>query len=121
MCTGTVLFVIRRDRRKRFRFASMQSALGQELLRRFGLSPDNLKTFVLVEEDGHFTKSTAALRVAAGLGGLWPVVSLLTVIPRPIRDGVYDWVARNRYRWFGRLEQCLVPVPDVQDRFVDLG
>jgi predicted DCC family thiol-disulfide oxidoreductase YuxK len=121
LCTGTVLFVIRRDRGKRFRFASMQSQLGQELLRRFGLSPDDLKTFVLVEEDGHFTKSTAALRVAAGLGGLWPVVSLLTVIPKPIRDGVYDWLARNRYRWFGRLEQCLVPVPDVQDRFIDQG
>lgn len=119
LCTGTVLFVIKRDRSKRFRFASMQSPLGQRLLRSVGLSPDELKTFVLVDESGHFTKSEAALRVASGLGGLWRVVSLLRVIPGPIRDGVYDWVARNRYRWFGRLEQCLVPVPDVQDRFVD--
>src|SRR5574341_680924 len=119
LCTGSVLFVIKRDRRKRFRFASMQSSLGQQLLRSFGLPPDDLKTFVLMEAGGHFTKSTAALRVAAGLGGFWPVASLLTVIPRPIRDGVYDWVARNRYQWFGRLEQCLVPAPDVQDRFVD--
>lgn len=119
LCTGTVLFVIRRDRRRRFRFASMQSAVGQQLLRSFGLPSDELKTFVLVEAGGHFTKSTAALRVAAGLGGLWPAVSLLRVIPRPIRDGAYDWVARNRYRWFGRLKQCLVPVPDVRDRFVD--
>ncbi len=119
LCTGSVLFVIKRDRRKRFRFASMQSSLGQQLLRSFGLPPDDLKTFVLVEAGGRFTKSTAALRVAAGLGGLWPAVSLLRVIPGPIRDGVYDWVARNRYRWFGRLDECLVPVPDVQDRFVD--
>lgn len=121
LCTSTVLFVIERDRRKRFRFASLQSPLGQRLLRSVGLSPDELKTFVLVDENGHFTKSAAALRVAADLGGLWRVVSLLRVIPGPIRDGVYDWVARNRYRWFGRLEQCLVPVPDVQDRFVDQG
>jgi predicted DCC family thiol-disulfide oxidoreductase YuxK len=121
LCTGTVLFVIRRDRRKLFRFASMQSPLGQQLLRRFGLPADDLKTFVLVEADRHFTKSTAALRVAARLGGLWRVVSLLAVIPAPIRDGVYDWVARNRYQWFGRLEQCLVPTADVLDRFVDAG
>ncbi|MEW6683878.1 MAG: DCC1-like thiol-disulfide oxidoreductase family protein [Nitrospirota bacterium] len=119
LCTGTVLFVIKRDRRKRFRFASMQSPLGQRLLRSVGLSPDELKTFVLVDESRHFTKSEAALRVAADLGGLWRAVSLLRVIPGPIRDGVYDWVARNRYRWFGRLDQCLVPVPDVLDRFVD--
>jgi predicted DCC family thiol-disulfide oxidoreductase YuxK len=119
LCTGTVLFVIKRDRRKRYRFASLQSPLGQQLLRSFGLPPDELKTFVLVDDGGHFTKSTAALKVAAGLGGLWPVLSLLRVIPRPIRDGVYDWVARNRYRWLGRRDQCLVPVPDVRDRFVD--
>lgn len=121
LCTGTVLFVIRRDRRKRFRFASMQSRLGQELLRRFGLSPDTLTTFVLVEAGEHFTKSTAALRVAAGLGGGWPLASVLLAVPRPIRDAVYDWVAKNRYRWFGRLDQCLVPVPDVRDRFIDEG
>ncbi len=121
LCTGTVLFVIRRDRGKRFRFASMQSPLGRELLRRFGLPTDDLKTFVLVEADGHFTKSTAALRVARRLGGLWPAVSLLAVIPAPIRDGVYDWVARNRFRWFGKREHCLVPNSDVQDRFVDAG
>jgi len=121
LCTGTVLFVIKRDARKCFRFASLQSPLGRQLLVRLGLSPDELKTFVLVDEDGHFTKSTAALRVARRLGGLWPAVGLLALVPRPIRDAVYDWVARNRYRWFGRREQCLIPDPDVQDRFVDTG
>ncbi|MDR7420515.1 MAG: DCC1-like thiol-disulfide oxidoreductase family protein [Armatimonadota bacterium] len=121
LCTGTVRFVIKRDRRKRFRFASMQSALGQQLLRRFGLPPDELTTFVLVEADGHFTRSTAALRVARHLDGLWPALYALIVIPRPLRDRVYDWVARHRYQWFGRLETCLVPTPDVRDRFVDAG
>ena len=119
LCTGTVLFVIKRDAGKRFRFASLQSPVGQQLLRSFGLPPNDLKTFVLVDQGRHFTKSAAALRVASGLGGVWRAVALLTVVPRPIRDGVYDWVARKRYRWFGRLDACLVPSQEVADRFLD--
>ncbi|MFZ5875526.1 MAG: thiol-disulfide oxidoreductase DCC family protein [Nitrospirota bacterium] len=119
LCTGTVRFVITRDRHQRFRFASMQSPLGQRLLRRFGLPPDDLKTFVLVEANGHYTKSTAALRVARRMDGLWPGLYAFILVPRPIRDAFYDWVARNRYRWFGRERVCLRPEPSVKERFID--
>lgn len=121
LCTSTVLFVIKRDRRKRFRFASMQSPMGQRLLRQLGLAADDFKTFVLVEPQGPFIRSTAALRVAKQMDGWWPGLYVLIVVPTPIRDRVYDWVAKHRYRWFGRLEECLVPTSDVADRFVDGG
>lgn len=119
LCTGTVIFVIKRDRKRRFKFASLQSALGQELLRQFGFPTDDFKTFVLVTEDGHFTRSTAVLKVAKELNGLWPLLYALIIIPRPIRDIFYNYIARNRYRLFGKKEACLVPSPDIRDRFLD--
>lgn len=121
LCAGTVLFVITRDRRARVHFASMQSALGQRLLRRFGLPVDDFTTFVLVESGEHFTKSTAALRTVRYLDRPWPWLYPLVVVPRPIRDALYDWVARNRYRWFGRRKACLTPDPRLRNRFFDEG
>jgi predicted DCC family thiol-disulfide oxidoreductase YuxK len=119
LCTGTVLFVIRRDPRRRFKFASMQSPLGQRLLKEADLPLSPLKTFVLVEEGGFYTRSTAALRVARGLKRPWPLLSLLVAVPRPIRDAVYDLVVRNRYRLFGKRESCMVPTPEIRDRFLE--
>lgn len=119
LCVGSVRFVTARDSRGRVRFASMQSPIGQRLLARFGLPGDEFKTFVLVEAGQHFTRSTAALRTARYLDGWWPWLYALIAVPRPIRDAVYDWVARNRYRWFGRRESCLVPDPGLRDRFID--
>jgi predicted DCC family thiol-disulfide oxidoreductase YuxK len=119
LCVGGVRFVMARDARGCVHFASMQSPIGQRLLARFGLPVDELKTFVLVEAGTHFTRSTAALRVARYLDGPWPCLYALILVPRPIRDAVYDWVARNRYRWFGRRHACAVPDPRLRDRFID--
>ncbi|HET6370199.1 MAG TPA: DCC1-like thiol-disulfide oxidoreductase family protein [Nitrospiria bacterium] len=119
LCTSTVIFVIRRDPLGRFRFTSMQSPLGQRLLKRFGLPLDQFKTFVLVEDEAHYTRSTAVLRVVKQLSGLWPVLYLLILVPRPLRDLVYDGIARYRYRLFGRKERCMVPESEIMDRFVE--
>lgn len=116
-CCFWVQFLIRRDPDKRFRFAPLQSAVGQETLRDLGLSADNLTTMILVEGDRHYVKSSAALRIARRMKGLWPPLFVFIVIPAAIRDFFYDWVARNRYRWFGRQENCMVPTPDVRERF----
>jgi predicted DCC family thiol-disulfide oxidoreductase YuxK len=121
LCTSSVLYVIRRDPRKRFMFASMQSRLGQELLARFRLPRGEFKTFVLVTADGCAVQSTAALKVAKDLGGLWPLLYALILVPVPIRDVVYRIVARNRYRWFGRSDTCFVPSIEIKDRFLDAG
>jgi predicted DCC family thiol-disulfide oxidoreductase YuxK len=120
-CTASVLFVIRRDPRKRFHFAALQSPLGRTLLARYRLPQDAFQTFVLITEDGHDTRSTAALKVARELGGPWPLLYGFILVPAPIRDLVYRIVARHRYRWFGKRDACLVPSADIRDRFVDAG
>lgn len=119
LCNGAVRFVIRRDRAARFRFAALQSRSGQALLRRFALPQAELETLVLVEGTRAFTRSAAALRAARRLDGAWPLLYALMVIPRPVRDAVYDFVARRRYRWFGRRDECMVPTPELRARFLD--
>jgi predicted DCC family thiol-disulfide oxidoreductase YuxK len=99
----------------------MQSSLGQELLACFRLPRDEFTTFVLVTADGYAVQSTAALKVAKDLGGLWPLLYALILVPAPIRDVVYRIVARNRYRWFGRSDTCFVPSIEIKDRFLDAG
>ncbi|MEO5656949.1 MAG: thiol-disulfide oxidoreductase DCC family protein [Nitrospiria bacterium] len=119
LCTRTVRFVIHRDPRRRFRFAALQSPLGRRVLERAGLPVEEFATFVLLDETGLHTRSTAALRVARRLSGPWRLLAVGLLIPKPIRDVVYDWVARRRYRLFGRLEACPIPPPEIRDRFVE--
>lgn len=119
LCTRTVRFVIDRDPRGRFRFAALQSPLGRRVLERAGLPVADFATFVLLDEAGLHTRSTAALRVARRLSGPWRLLAAGLWVPRPIRDVVYDWVARRRYRLFGRLEACPIPPPEIRDRFVE--
>lgn len=119
LCNGVVQFLIRRDPEGRFRFAPLQSEVGQNVLERFGLPTDALETFVLVEGDECYTKSTAALRTARHLGGAYALLYHLRYVPRPLRDAVYDLVAASRYRLFGRKDQCMVPSPEIEDRFLD--
>ncbi len=118
LCSGAVQFIIRRDPEGRFRFASLQSPLGEELLARFGIDPGLLDSVILVEGDRWSKESDAALRVARGLGGAWKALAVLRVIPRPIRDAVYRLIARNRYRWFGKKESCWLPTPELRERFL---
>jgi predicted DCC family thiol-disulfide oxidoreductase YuxK len=113
-----VRFVLARDRHGRFRFAALQSAPGQKLLAQCGLSQSTFDSFVLVDAGRCYTESSAALHLATGLGGLWRLMALFWVVPRPFRDAVYRWVARNRYRWFGRRESCLLPTPEMRSRFL---
>ncbi|MGE0639339.1 MAG: thiol-disulfide oxidoreductase DCC family protein [Thermoanaerobaculia bacterium] len=118
LCNGSVQWVIRHDAAKRFRFASLQSDAARELLARHELPLDAMDTVVLVDGDRLWVKSSAALEVARRVGGGWWLLSLFRVVPRPLRDLVYDFVARNRYRWFGRQEVCWLPTPELRDRFL---
>lgn len=117
LCNGFVRFVIERDPAGRFQFAPLQSDAARRLL---GAAPQPLPDSLVLVEDGRlFTRSTAALRVARGLRFAWPLAYLLVAVPRPMRDWVYDVVARNRYRWFGRRDVCMVPTPELQSRFLN--
>jgi predicted DCC family thiol-disulfide oxidoreductase YuxK len=118
LCTTSVQFIIQRDPRGYFTFASLQSEVGRTLVEEHGLQPDALETLVLVEGSRCFTRSDAALRVAQHLSGGWSLLRVLCVIPKPIRDWGYTVIARNRYRWFGRQETCMVPSRDILDRFL---
>jgi predicted DCC family thiol-disulfide oxidoreductase YuxK len=118
LCSSSVHFIIRRDPCARFKFAPLQSPIGQALLHRHRLSTNTLDTFVLIEGGRAYTRSTAALRVARRLTGLWPVAYLGIVVPEPVRDAIYRIIAQNRYKWFGQRAECMLPTPEVKERFL---
>jgi len=119
LCNGAVRFIIARDKQRYFRFASLQSACGQRLLQSDEVDKRRLDTIVLVQCNRVYTKSTAALQIVRHLNLPWRLFSVLFIIPKPLRDALYDWIAFNRYRWFGQRDVCLVPTLDIQARFVN--
>lgn len=119
LCNRSVQFIIKKDKKKQFLFASLQGKTGQELLQRFGLPVNDLNSFVLVEEDKVYRRSTAALRIAKKLGGGWKLLYGFMIIPGFIRNGVYNWIARNRYKWFGKRDECMIPTPELKKQFLD--
>ena len=116
-CNGAVNFIIRHDDEKRFKFAPLQSEIGREMQAKYGIGED-VDTIILVEDGRAFTLSTAGLRVARGLGGLWSLAYAFIIIPAFIRDFCYRLFAKNRYRLFGRKDSCMLPTPDVRERFL---
>ena len=117
LCNDSVQKIIAADPKKQFRFASLQGSFGQQVLKQFHLPPSELSSFVLLENNQIFTKSTGALKVARRLSGAWPLLYAFMLVPRFIRDGVYNIIARNRYKWFGKKESCMVPQAALQDLF----
>jgi predicted DCC family thiol-disulfide oxidoreductase YuxK len=118
-CNASVNFVIRRDKHDRFRFAPLQSAVGQALQEQYRLDPAALDTFILVENGQAYGKSTAALKVARRLGFPVNMTYGLMIVPRFLRDAVYSLVAKNRYKWFGKKETCMVPDERVRRKFIN--
>lgn len=118
LCSAWVAFLLKRDGRRQFRFAAMQGDAGAALLRAHGLDPSDPMSFLLVDAQGAKTDSDAVLAVLARLGGMWTSAALLRAIPRAWRDAGYRWLARNRYRWFGKHAACSVPDPSQRDRFL---
>ena len=119
LCNGWVRFLLRHDRVGRYRFAAMQSDAGRTLLAVHGLDPDDPVSFLLVEGAQAWTDTEAIVRVLSGLGGFWRAARLLRLLPKRLRDAGYRAVARNRYRWFGRHESCVVPPVHARERFLD--
>ena len=118
LCSANARFILRRDRRRRFRLATMQGQAGAALMARFGIDPLDSETFILVEGERVRRNSDAALAIAEGLGWPWRALGVLRIVSRPVRDAVYRLVARNRYRWFGRRERCFVPTAEQADRIL---
>lgn len=119
LCASSVRFILARERDHLIHFAAAQSAAGRRLLSEFGLDPDDLVTFVFVEEGVARVRSAAALGVARHLRMPWRMLRVLGIVPRPLRDWMYDLLARNRYRWFGQQESCMLPTPELRSRFLE--
>ncbi len=115
-CNGSVNFIIRNDKADRFRFAPLQSDIGRENIERFGL--DSLDSIILVEDDQAFAHSTAALRIARGLGFPWSLSYAGIIVPRFLRDFFYKTFAKYRYKMFGRTDACMIPTPEVRAKFL---
>ncbi len=120
LCNGAVQTVLLNDRRGLLRFASLQSELAAELLPPLGVDPAALTSLVLYDDGRIFTRSEGALRAARLMGGPFAWLYYLRIFPRFLRDGVYDFVGRNRYRWFGKRESCLLPRPEWKSRFLSV-
>jgi len=118
LCSANAQFVLKHDREGRFRLASMQSEAGAALFRRFGIDPADPETLILVQGERALRDSDAVLAIYAGLGGPWRAAALVRLVPRGLRDPLYRWVARNRYRWFGRRDTCWVPDERWRDRIL---
>ncbi len=118
-CDGAVQFLIRHDKKGVIKFAPLQSTTGQKLLRDLQLSTIDFDSLVFISTDRYYTKSTAVLKIGYHLGGKWRLLStILTCIPRPLCDIIYRNVAKNRYKWFGQKDQCMIPSPEIRKRFL---
>ena len=119
LCNGSVQFVIKRDRNDVFRYAALQSETGRRLLDERHIDTAKVDSIVLIEPGmAYYTKSTAVLEIARELGGLWPLATVFKVIPERLRNIVYDFIARNRYKWYGRKDACMVPTPELKAKFL---
>jgi predicted DCC family thiol-disulfide oxidoreductase YuxK len=119
LCNSSVQFVLKHDTKKIFRFASLQSFAGQALLKEYNLSQTAFNSFVLIKKGKVFLKSTAALMVARQLKGAVKFLYWFIIIPPFIRNAVYNVIAKNRYKWFGKQESCMMPTPELQSRFLN--
>lgn len=119
LCNSSVQYVIRHDKDAVFKFASLQSDTGQQLLHKYQLPQNNFNSFVLVEDDKVYTRSGAALRVARKLSGIVKLLYGFIIVPAFLRDAVYNFIARNRYKWFGKKDTCMIPTPALKSRFLN--
>ncbi len=118
-CNKTVKFIIRNDSKAKFRFASVQSESGQLLLGQLGFPLDRFDSLVYISDSKFYVKSTAVLRILRELGRGWQLLYAFVIIPLFLRDGVYNLIAKRRYKWFGKRETCLIPSQEYQVRFLD--
>ncbi|WP_298348722.1 thiol-disulfide oxidoreductase DCC family protein [uncultured Dokdonia sp.] len=119
LCNGAITFIIQRDKKDIFRYAPLQSEIGKELAAKHHIDLDKVDSIILVTEDKAYSKSTAALRIAKQLSAGWPLLAVFLILPRFLRDAVYDFIARNRYKWFGKKEACMIPTPELKSKFLD--
>ena len=119
LCNRSVQFIIRRDKKDTFRFATLQSDIGQQLVRERGIDTSQVDSIILIQPQvAYYVKSDAALRISRSLSGLWPALGVFLWLPSGLRDLFYDLIARNRYKIFGRRDACMIPTPELKKKFL---
>jgi len=118
LCNSSVNFIIDHDKKNDFRFASLQSEAGQDLLKKFHLNVKDFDSIILIENGKHYQRSSAVLKIVKKFPGLWKLLYLFIIFPPPVRDFVYDIIAANRYKWFGKKDSCRVPTPELKEKFL---
>jgi len=119
LCNAAVRFVIKRDKENQFLFASLQSEEGKKILAEHNFSGNEINSFILVENGKYFDQSTAALKVVKKLNGPWSFLYGFVIIPKFIRDGIYNIISKKRYQWFGRKDKCMIPTPELRTKFLN--
>ena len=119
LCNAAIQFVIKHDKQKHFKFAALQSNAGQQLLKQYQLPSQNFNSFVLIQNEKAYTKSTAALMVSKQLAGITKLLYGFIIVPPLIRNAVYNYIAKNRYKWFGKKDSCMLPTPELLARFLN--
>ena len=118
LCNGAINFIIKRDPKDQYRFAALQSDIGEELLEKYQIDPEKTDSIVLIRNGSAFAKAGAALRIANKMSGAWPLLYGLIIFPRFISNTVYDYIANHRYKWFGKKESCMIPTPELKKKFL---
>ena len=120
-CNATVRFIIRKERKPELKFASLQSETGQSLLKKYNIEQDKWGSFVLIEDGKAYLRSSAGLRLCGRFKGLWPMMKIFLIVPAFIRDGVYNFISKNRYKWWGKSVSCQIPSPELRNRFIEIN
>lgn len=118
LCNASVTFIIKRDKKDRFRFAALQSEIGAALVEKHQIDTSKTDSIILIDGDKHLEKSSAALTAAKSLSGGYPLLYVFMIVPRFIRNWVYDYIAKHRYKWFGKKESCMIPTPELKKKFL---
>ena len=118
-CNYWVTFAIKRDRKNKLKFTPLQGQTAKQLLPKFHINPSSLSSVIFIDNGKAYTQSSAAIQICKHLDGGWKLFYALIIIPKFMRDGLYNIIARNRYKWFGKKESCMIPTPELKERFLD--
>ena len=120
-CNNSVNYIISKDKKDIFRFVSLQSKLGNDIINYIGLKEKNIDSIVLYQKgNAYYYKSSAAIQILKNFGGIYSIANILNYIPLSIRDYIYDIIAKNRYQWFGKKDSCIIPTQEIKDKFLDI-
>ncbi|WP_410005240.1 thiol-disulfide oxidoreductase DCC family protein [Aequorivita nionensis] len=118
LCNGAVTYIIKRDKNNVFKFAALQSEIGQQLISKFNIDTSKVDSIIFIDGEKHYTKSSAALHIAKQLSGAYPLLFGFMIVPKFLRNSVYDYIAKNRYKWFGKKESCMIPTAELKSKFL---